>query len=58
MDELRTMVADAVRCHFEPESSVPIIRMRFHKWNVMSCFSLCLCVSVVDFVFVVNRNAE
>ena len=31
LDELRTMVDDAVHCHFGPESSVPIILLKFQK---------------------------
>lgn len=31
VDELCTMIDDAVRCHFEPESSVPFILVNLQK---------------------------
>ncbi|PYX88145.1 MAG: 2-oxoisovalerate dehydrogenase [Acidobacteria bacterium] len=36
MDELREMVKDAVRCHFESESKPAVIRLHFVKDEVIT----------------------
>lgn len=36
MDELREMVRDAVRCHFDSETMPPVIRLRFEHDEVFS----------------------
>jgi hypothetical protein len=36
MDELRDMVRDAVRCHFDPDSTPAIIRLHFVKDEVIT----------------------
>ena len=35
LDELRTMVQDAVRCHFEPPSALRIIRLHLVRDEVI-----------------------
>ncbi len=35
MEELRTMVRDAVRCHFGAEATPPVIRLHIVKDEVM-----------------------
>lgn len=35
LDELRTMVQDAVRCHFEEKERPPVIRLHFVKDEVI-----------------------
>ena len=35
MDELRRMVQDAVRCHFEPEERPGVIRLHILKQEVL-----------------------
>ena len=35
MEELRAMVQDAVRCHFEPEASPKVIRLHLVKDEVI-----------------------
>jgi hypothetical protein len=35
LDELREMVRDAVRCHFDPETSPRLIRLHLVKDEVM-----------------------
>ena len=36
MDELREMVEDAIRCHFESESKPAVIRLHFVKDEVIT----------------------
>jgi hypothetical protein len=36
MDELREMVLDAVRCHFDSETMPPVIRLHFEHDEVIS----------------------
>jgi len=36
LDELKAMMQDAVRCHFEPQSAPRIIRLHLVKDEVMS----------------------
>lgn len=36
MDELRKMVRDAVKCHFEPEEMPGVIRLHIVKQEVLS----------------------
>jgi len=35
LDELRAMVQDAVRCHFEEDKKPPVIRLHFVKDEVI-----------------------
>lgn len=35
LDELRTMVRDAVECHFEPNQRPPVIRLHFVRDEIL-----------------------